>query len=91
MRTWPRPRSVTMIDATLDYKAVTKRIISFVEDSDFQLIETMAERIAAHHHGRVRRALGEGHVHKPWAIRGSRDVGICIERGQPVTGGQPKR
>ena len=25
------------IDATLDYKAVTKRIISFVEDSRFQL------------------------------------------------------
>ena len=28
------------IDATLDYKAVTKRVVAFVEASRFQLIET---------------------------------------------------
>lgn len=70
------------IDATLDYKAVTKRIIAFVEDSDFQLIETMAERIAAIVTDEFGVPWVQVTVHKPWAIRGSRDVGIRIERGQ---------
>jgi len=70
------------IDATLDYKAVTKRIIAFVEASDFQLIETMAERIAAIVTDEFGVPWVQVTVHKPWAIRGSRDVGIRIERGK---------
>ncbi|MDP5003787.1 MAG: dihydroneopterin aldolase, partial [OM182 bacterium] len=31
----------------LDYKSVAKRLISFVEGSEFLLVETLAERIAA--------------------------------------------
>jgi dihydroneopterin aldolase len=69
------------IDATLDYKAVTKRVVGFVEESRCQLIETLAEGIA----GVITREFGvpwvRVAVHKPFAIRGSRDVGICIERG----------
>ena len=34
------------ISKTLDYKAVSKRLISFVEEAEFLLIETMAERVA---------------------------------------------
>ena len=34
------------IDATLDYKAVAKRVAAFVEESRFQLVETLAEKIA---------------------------------------------
>ena len=34
------------IDDTLDYKSVAKRIIAFVQESSFQLVETLAERIA---------------------------------------------
>jgi dihydroneopterin aldolase len=70
-----------VIEATLDYKSVTKRIISFVEESRFQLIETMAERIAEIVTGEFGVPWVKVTVHKPWAIRGSRDVGICIERG----------
>ena len=70
------------IDATLDYKGVAKRIIGFVEASDFQLIETMAEEIAAIVTGEFAVPWVKVTVHKPWAVRGSRDVGICIERGQ---------
>jgi len=69
------------IDDTLDYKAVTRRIKSFVADSRFNLIETMAEQIA----GIIVTEFGvpwvRVAVHKPWAIRGSRDVGVVIERG----------
>ncbi len=69
------------IDATLDYKAVTKRIISFVEESRFQLIETMAEGIAQIVTGEFAVPWVRVTVHKPFAIRGSRDVGLSIERG----------
>jgi dihydroneopterin aldolase len=69
------------IDDTLDYKAVTRRIKSFVADSRFNLIETMAEQIA----GIILTEFGvpwvRVAVHKPWAIRGARDVGVVIERG----------
>lgn len=69
------------IDATLDYKAVSKRVARFVEESQFQLIETLAERIAEIVTGEFRVPWVKVAVHKPFAIRGSRDVGICIERG----------
>ena len=70
------------IEDTLNYKAVAKRIISFVENSDYQLVETLAERI-----GEI--LLEEFNV--PWlrltlnkqgAVRGVRDVGVIIERGK---------
>lgn len=68
------------IEDTLDYKSVAKRIIEFVEQSSFQLVETMAERIA----GIVTDEFGVPWVRvrlsKPGAIRGSREVGILIER-----------
>lgn len=69
------------IDATLDYKAVTKRVVTFVEGSRFQLIETMAEGIADIVTGEFQVPWVRVTVHKPFAIRGSRDVGLSIERG----------
>ena len=70
------------VEDTLNYKSVAKRIQNFVGDSSFQLVETLAERIAAI----VRDEFGvqwvRVRVNKPGAIRGSRDVGILIERGQ---------
>lgn len=69
------------IDYTLDYKSVAKRLISFVEASEFQLVETLAEQI-------TQIVLNEFDVpwvrlrlSKPGAIRGAKDVGILIERG----------
>ena len=70
------------IDATLDYKSVSRRVASFVQESRFNLIETMAEGIA----GIITDEFGvpwvRVQVHKPWAIRGARDVGIMVERGE---------
>ena len=65
----------------LDYKSVAKRLISFVEDSEFLLVETLAERIAAivleeFSVSWLRLRLG-----KPGAVTGSKDVGVIIERG----------
>jgi dihydroneopterin aldolase len=67
---------------TLDYKAVAKRLIQFVENSEFQLVEALADHCA-------RIVLDEFPVSwlrlklsKPGAVRGSSAVGVCIERGQ---------
>lgn len=70
------------IEDTLDYKAVTRRVKSLVAGSSFNLIETMAEQIAALVVDEFGVPWVRVAVHKPWAIRGSRDVGVVIERGQ---------
>lgn len=65
---------------TLDYKRIAKRVIAFVEASEFHLIETLAERVA----GLILEEFGVAWVRlvlaKPGAIRGSREVGVSIER-----------
>ena len=70
------------IDDTLDYKAVSKRLITFVEASSFQLVETLAERCAAI----LREEFGVRwlrlRVSKPGAVRGAKAVGVVIERGE---------
>lgn len=66
---------------TLNYKSVAKRVQSFVADSSFQLVETLAERIAAIIREEFDVAWVKVRVDKPCAIRGSKAVGVCIERG----------
>ena len=65
---------------TLDYKSVSKRIIAFVEASEFKLVETMAERLATLVIAEFDVAWIRLRINKPGAIRGSRDVGVAIER-----------
>ena len=51
-------------------------------NSDFQLVETLAERIAAIIRDEFSVAWVKVRVNKPGAIRGSREVGVLIERGE---------
>jgi dihydroneopterin aldolase len=76
-----RAAQADRIDDTLDYKAVTKRVVKFVAESRFQLVETLAERVAELIIREFAVPWVKVAVHKPFAIRGSRDVGVCIERG----------
>ncbi len=69
------------IEDTLNYKDVAKRIMSFVGDSEFELVETLAEKVTDI-------ILTEFNTHwvkltlnKKGAVRGVRDVGVIIERG----------
>nr|MCU0734047.1 dihydroneopterin aldolase [Methylotetracoccus sp.] len=72
---------------TLDYKAVSKRIINFVESSEFYLVETLAERLAALLVEEFAIPWLRLTLNKKGAIRGASDVGIIIERGvRPVHG-----
>jgi dihydroneopterin aldolase len=70
------------IEATLDYKAVSRRVVELVQTSGFQLVETLAERVAELVREEFAVPWVKVVVHKPYAIRNSRDVGICIERGE---------
>ena len=73
------------IEDTLNYKAVAKRLIAFVGGSQYQLVETLAEKIADIVLTEFGVAWLKLTVHKPGAVRGSRDVGVIIERGKRET------
>ena len=68
------------IDDTLNYKRVAKRVLSFVEESKFHLVETLAEHIAMLMLEDVGIAWVRISLSKPGAIRSSRDVGVIVER-----------
>jgi dihydroneopterin aldolase len=67
---------------TLNYKSVAKRLQQFVSESSFQLVETLAEHIASIVRDEFDVAWVRVKLHKPGAIRGSKDVGVIIERGE---------
>lgn len=68
------------IDDTLNYKRVAKRVLAFVDESRFHLVETLAEHIAM----LILQEFGVSWVgislSKPGAVRSSRDVGVMLER-----------
>jgi dihydroneopterin aldolase len=72
------------IDDTLNYKRVAKRILAFVESSQFHLVETLAEHVAM----LVLDEFGISWVRvilsKPGAVRSSRDVGVSVERNRDM-------
>ena len=70
------------IEDALDYKAVSKRLIRFIEQSEFQLVEALAEHCASivlEEFPVIRLKLK---LSKPGAVRGSSAVGVVIERSQ---------
>lgn len=68
------------IDDTIDYKKVAKRLLAFVGESQFRLVETLAENIARVVVVEFGVAWVKVRLNKQGAIRGARDVGIEIER-----------
>jgi len=68
------------IDDTLNYKRVAKRVLAFVEESRFHLVETLAEHLAMLILEEFAVAWVRISLSKPGAIRGSRDVGVMLER-----------
>ena len=74
------PAASDAIEDTLNYKAVSKRVIEFVSGSGYGLVETLAEKVAAI----ILDEFAVSHVRlklsKPGAVRGARAVGVIIER-----------
>jgi len=77
-----RAAATERIEDALNYKEVAKRLIQFVGESDFQLVETLAERCA----DIILKEFGVPWVrltlNKKGAVRGATDVGVIIERGE---------
>lgn len=69
------------IQYALNYKAVSKRLIEFIEGSEFLLVETMAEQVSEIVRQEFKVPWLRLRIGKPGAIRGARDVGVVIERG----------
>lgn len=70
------------IQYTLDYKAVSKRVISFVEASQFLLVEKLISELADIIRNEFNTPWVKITLNKKGAIRGASDVGIIIERGE---------
>ncbi len=69
------------IDDTLDYKSVAKSIRALVSGSQFQLVETLTERIAELILTEFKVPWVRVKLNKKGAIRGASDVGVILERG----------
>jgi dihydroneopterin aldolase len=72
------------IEDALNYKSIAKRLQQYVSESEFELIETLAEECARI----IREEFGVAWVrltlNKKGAVRGATDVGVIIERGERV-------
>ncbi|HEX5459859.1 MAG TPA: dihydroneopterin aldolase [Steroidobacteraceae bacterium] len=65
---------------TVDYKRVAKRVLAYIEGSEFKLVETLAHRLALLLLEEFGLEWVRISLNKPGAIRSSRDVGVVIER-----------
>ena len=70
------------ITDTIDYKSVSKRVAQLAEEGAFQLVETLAQRIAELLLGEFDRPWVRVKVNKRSAVRTARDVGVIIERSR---------
>ena len=70
------------VEDTLDYKKGAERVIAFIEASEFKLVETLAHRLDMTLLEEFGIEWVRLSINKPGAIRGSRDVGVSIERAR---------
>lgn len=81
------PAASDNIIDTLNYKEAAQRIKKMIAETEFQLVETLAERI-------VEMLMKEMHIPwvkltlgKPYAVKDSSEVGVCIERNRELNNG----
>ena len=81
-----RAAASDQIEDALDYAAVSTQVLALVEGSTFQLLETLAEAIAA----MIMRDFGVPWLRlrlgKPGAVAEADDVGVIIEVGERPSG-----
>ena len=76
-----------VIDDTVDYKAVSKTLKTFIGDSEFQLIEALAEESVKLIFEKFNVNYIKGRFSKPGAVTGSKEVGVISERYRDSTWG----
>ena len=83
LRVDTRPAAATdAIDAAVDYAALSERLTQRAAAADCQLIETLAERLAAEVLEDARIEAVELTLRKPGAVPAARSVGVRITRSQ---------
>lgn len=68
------------IEQTLNYKSICKRLIEYVQNSEFQLVETLAERITQIVVKEFQVDWVKLTLNKGEAVTGAKGVGVIIER-----------
>jgi len=90
-----RAAQTDSITDTIDYKSIAKRILAYVSKSHFQLIETLAEKLAQLLLIEFGLRSVTLRISKPGAVRGSKNVGVEITRKKNGTakhlGGKPAK
>ena len=69
------------ITQAVDYDAISKRVLAYVQASEFQLVETLAERVAEIVLTEFTISWLRLKLSKPGAVAEADDVGVIIERG----------
>ena len=70
------------IEDAVNYRTICKKVIAMVEESNYQLVEKLAEQVAlcCLEDRRVQTVWVS--IEKPGALRFARSVGVTIERAQ---------
>ena len=77
-----RPAALTDdINLALNYFSVSERVNQFVQQTQFELIETMAEQVAALIMQEFNVPWIKLTLHKPGALAKAQSLGVQIERG----------
>ncbi len=77
-----RAAETDAVDDTIDYKRVADRMAALAEDSDFSLVESLAERIAAILLAEFELEWVRVRIDKQGALREASNVGVIIERSR---------
>jgi dihydroneopterin aldolase len=80
---WDNSRAAASCDLqdALNYKAVSNRVEEFVQDKKFELVESAADGIATMVMDEFSVPWIKVAIHKPFAVTGSKSVGVIVERG----------
>ena len=73
-------RADAVVNGGINTKAVAKRLLAYVGETEFQLLETLAERICELIVSEFPVQRVDLRLSKPGAIRGARNVGVSISR-----------
>ena len=76
------PAASDNIDDALNYKETAQKVTELVQSQHFDLVERLAEEIAAMLMTEMKVPWLRLTLGKPSAVKNSKEVGVCIERGQ---------
>lgn len=76
------PAASDDINDALNYKETAQRVTALVQSQHFDLVERLAETIATMLMTDMKVPWLRLTLGKPGAVKSSREVGVCIERGE---------